>query len=1271
MIIIIQLIVFWNILAYVYKEKQVRRLRRKGCTEEKIRTSIVSLYDGLVKETWKWVFKALELLASPKDRILGLVESFLVSQPVKVPSLSQRKLRKQKKLWWYFASTMTFLYFYSQNPYQPQQSISTRYSNVVDHIGDTVHNIMQISFSMLKVTTPMEFSFDCTMKSAFPDMNVNVTVPSHRQINFSIDCTQDQLFCQFPTDYQPTVSHVCAERSVRNIRSVPNLTLWCHYVQDTNSINSQDQLNFPTTFFESGNDLVFFQQTGLVPTLSTHHINSENYYPQWLTDMIYAYIIQLTVNDVSRSIYNKFFLEHSHRILLRMLIEYHITRNKSALNLYSYYYGDWRNPVHSGWGLTLITRRYRPIHKFGPRFSSDNAGDGPSMDEVYSVTRRIPLEMQTPTKSQLRPRNKSSEADDDELFHYEKLPETIPERALKDKPYSTSNYSRWAKDFRMALPGHLTPILDGTEECHEFPEYDDVTGKYNEIFSGNRLANFRASIQRHQFVYRALYHSITHSEDARKEEAMEILNKYSEYEPYAVWEELYSLHNDASVTNKLQSVQALLLLKQKPGETDLAYKTRHDETFRRLRTLHVTFEDIQVAQYITGLDAKYSTLVENLCIVHGQDLTMESAYRAVVEFNQRTTTRANAHLALSAQDSSSTLSAAGVEKVVEKAVSKATALFTKTINKMGFTGGGGSGGSGKGKVGGGKRGGGGDHRPKSELDTNKPGKRGGLDHDVSANKFGPTDWEKTQTCSTCQGSGHVSRTCLKNETFLDFRESQGLQRLPKGGWKRRNDGGGNDKRTKKKVKGRSYLAVVTGYSEPCAYPDSSPPSRVVEVQEGNMSSSHPSGPERSSDSSGDGPSEDDDPPLGKRSRHTRAAHHLLKFTADSGCTHHMVPIELSHLLTQHQAIAHGTVNTAGSHELPIKVSGRLGSLRKVIGVEGLSRPLLSIRQACEEGNVVVFDRHGVKFYPESSVICSAPPTLSGTITTGQDYQVSVDPHERNSHHAYLASVTPHNHYTMWHQRLGHLGHRVLFNMVKHHAVEGMKFESKEHFQRQARNHQCNGLCHGCVQAKMTRAPQSRRPKGQQAPAHPGPGRLVFADVLFSTNMSVKGHYSCALLLVDCDTKYLWVYPMQHKGEAPTKIAKWIEWMNAHGKPVTAMTTLRSDNGTEFVNAELDEIIASQGLKRSLAAPYAHCHTAERAIRTVQASARAMMLAASITPGFWAEALEAAVYTLNRVPTSTNRKQTRYELFHHVKPNIENIRTFGCEVWMSTHLRIHF
>jgi hypothetical protein len=178
--------------------------------------------------------------------------------------------------------------------------------------------------------------------------------------------------------------------------------------------------------------------------------------------------------------------------------------------------------------------------------------------------------MQTPTKSQLRPRNKASEADDDELFHYEKLPETIPERALKDKPYSTSNYSRWAKDFRMALPGHLTPILDGTEECHEFPEYDDATGKYNDIFSGNRLANFRASIQRHQFVYRALYHSITHSEDARKEEAMEILNKYSEYEPYAVWEELYSLHNDASVTNKLQSVQALLLLKQKPGETDLA-----------------------------------------------------------------------------------------------------------------------------------------------------------------------------------------------------------------------------------------------------------------------------------------------------------------------------------------------------------------------------------------------------------------------------------------------------------------------------------------------------------------------------------------------------------------------------------------------------------------------------------------------------------------------------------------------------------------------------
>ena len=60
-------------------------------------------------------------------------------------------------------------------------------------------------------------------------------------------------------------------------------------------------------------------------------------------------------------------------------------------------------------------------------------------------------------------------------------------------------------------------------------------------------------------------------------------------------------------------------------------------------------------------------------------------------------------------------------------------------------------------------------------------------------------------------------------------------------------------------------------------------------------------------------------------------------------------------------------------------------------------------------------------------------------------------------------------------------------------------------------------------------------------------------------------------------------------------------MRSHNIPVVGMTTLRTDNGTEFVNKDLDEIIEKCGLKKEMSAPYSHVNQVERAIETVQAS----------------------------------------------------------------------
>jgi len=175
------------------------------------------------------------------------------------------------------------------------------------------------------------------------------------------------------------------------------------------------------------------------------------------------------------------------------------------------------------------------------------------MDRAFALS-SLPSAMRTPTRGDIAP-NEGGE--DDELIVYK----TLPEKPVAVKPYCTQDFTRWCKDFRMSLPAHLMPILDGTEECHDFPMRDE-DGDLLGNFIGNRLVNFNNSIERFSFVYRALYNCITVSKDARQKEALSIINQYEEYQAYEVWKELDKLHHDKTTTNKLQSVQALFKLRQ-------------------------------------------------------------------------------------------------------------------------------------------------------------------------------------------------------------------------------------------------------------------------------------------------------------------------------------------------------------------------------------------------------------------------------------------------------------------------------------------------------------------------------------------------------------------------------------------------------------------------------------------------------------------------------------------------------------------------------------
>ncbi|GKA34078.1 zinc finger, CCHC-type containing protein [Tanacetum coccineum] len=107
--------------------------------------------------------------------------------------------------------------------------------------------------------------------------------------------------------------------------------------------------------------------------------------------------------------------------------------------------------------------------------------------------------------------------------------------------------------------------------------------------------------------------------------------------------------------------------------------------------------------------------------------------------------------------------------------------------------------------------------------------------------------------------------------------------------------------------------------------------------------------------------------------------------------------------------------------------------------------------------------------------------------------------------------------------------------------------------------------------------------------------------------------------------------------------------------------LRTDRGGEFTSNEFMQYCKENGIARQLTAPYSPQQNGvvERRNRTIMSMTRCMMKATNLPQNFWAEAVRHAIYILNSVPTKALEDITPYEAIKQRKPNLENLRVFGC------------
>jgi hypothetical protein len=111
--------------------------------------------------------------------------------------------------------------------------------------------------------------------------------------------------------------------------------------------------------------------------------------------------------------------------------------------------------------------------------------------------------------------------------------------------------------------------------------------------------------------------------------------------------------------------------------------------------------------------------------------------------------------------------------------------------------------------------------------------------------------------------------------------------------------------------------------------------------------------------------------------------------------------------------------------------------------------------------------------------------------------------------------------------------------------------------------------------------------------------------------------------------------------------------------------IRSNNGSEFKNLQVEEYLEEEGIKHEFNAPYTPQQNGvvERKNRTLIDMAR-MMLGEFKTPKrFWSEAVNTACHVINWVYLHRLLKKTSYELLTGNKPNVSYFRVFGSKCYI--------
>ncbi|WKA06380.1 hypothetical protein VitviT2T_024283 [Vitis vinifera] len=323
------------------------------------------------------------------------------------------------------------------------------------------------------------------------------------------------------------------------------------------------------------------------------------------------------------------------------------------------------------------------------------------------------------------------------------------------------------------------------------------------------------------------------------------------------------------------------------------------------------------------------------------------------------------------------------------------------------------------------------------------------------------------------------------------------------------------------------------------------------------------------------------------------------------------------------------------------------SVPRVFHVPDLSYNLCSVGQLAELGYRLIFYYSGcIVQDPRTGQELGTGPRVGRMFLVNNLHLPPVAP---VSVAAATAAVSSLPSLALWHSRLGHAPSSRVQQLVSRGLLGSV---SKDNFD-----------CTSCQLGKQPSLPFNNSDSISKSIFE-----LIHSDVWGPSPVASIGGSRYFVVFIDDYSRYSWIFPMKSRSEILSIYSNFAKMVETQFSK--RIKTFQSDNALEYTQHAFQALLHSYGTIHHLTCPGTSQQNgrAERKLRHILDTVRALLLSAKIPAPFWGEASLHAVHAINRIPSTVIHNQTPYERLFGSPPNYHHLRSFGsaCFVLLQPH-----